>query len=220
MIKISKLHKVYNAEKANAFEAIKGVNVDISEGEMIAIIGKSGSGKSTLLHVIGCIDTFEAGEYFLDKIPVHELDDNQQADIRNHKVGIVMQDFALIESYTVIENVMIPAHFKKGSKKEMLNSAHEALKSVGIDDIAKKDVNKLSGGQKQRVAIARAIVNNPSIILADEPTGSLDSKTSGEIMELFKKLNAMGKTVIIITHDHAIADMCERIIEISDGKIL
>lgn len=220
MIKINKLHKVYNAEKANAFEAIKGVNVDISEGEMIAITGKSGSGKSTLLHVIGCIDTFEAGEYFLDKIPVHELDDNQQADIRNRKVGIVMQDFALIESYTVIENVMIPAHFKKGSKKEMLNSAHEALKSVGIDDIAKKDVNKLSGGQKQRVAIARAIVNNPSIILADEPTGSLDPKTSGEIMELFKKLNAMGKTVIIITHDHAIADMCERIIEISDGKIL
>lgn len=220
MIKINKLHKVYNVEKANAFEAIKGVNVDISEGEMIAITGKSGSGKSTLLHVIGCIDTFEAGEYFLDKIPVHELDDNQQADIRNRKVGIVMQDFALIESYTVIENVMIPAHFKKGSKKEMLNSAHEALKSVGIDDIAKKDVNKLSGGQKQRVAIARAIVNNPSIILADEPTGSLDSKTSGEIMELFKKLNAMGKTVIIITHDHAIADMCERIIEISDGKIL
>lgn len=138
MIKINKLHKVYNAEKANAFEAIKGVNVDISEGEMIAITGKSGSGKSTLLHVIGCIDTFEAGEYFLDKIPVHELDDNQQADIRNRKVGIVMQDFALIESYTVIENVMIPAHFKKGSKKEMLNSAHEALKSVGIDDIAKK----------------------------------------------------------------------------------
>ncbi len=220
MIKINKLHKVYNAEKANAFEAIKGVNVDISEGEMIAITGKSGSGKSTLLHVIGCIDTFEAGEYFLDKIPVHEIDDNQQADIRNRKVGIVMQDFALIESYTVIENVMIPAHFKKGSKKEMLNSAHEALKSVGIDDIAKKDVNKLSGGQKQRVAIARAIVNNPSIILADEPTGSLDSKTSGEIMELFKKLNAMGKTVIIITHDHAIADMCERIIEITDGKIL
>ena len=193
----------------------------IDDGEMVAIIGKSGVGKSTLLHIIGCIDTFESGTYTIDETNVHKLSDKQLARMRNEKVGIVMQDFALVEEYTVLENVRIPLYFshsKKSDKPKALALA--ALKRVGISELANKPVNKLSGGQKQRVAIARAIVNDPSFILADEPTGALDTKTSGEIMALFKSLNDEGKTVIIITHDPTVADICQRKIEISDGRII
>ena len=193
----------------------------IDDGEMVAIIGKQGVGKSTLLHIIGCIDTFESGTYTIDETNVHKLSDKQLARIRNEKVGIVMQDFALVEEYTVLENVRIPLYFshsKKSDKPKAL--ALSALKRVGIAELANKPVNKLSVGQKQRVAIARAIVNDPSFILADEPTGALDTKTSGEIMALFKSLNDEGKTVIIITHDPTVADICQRKIEISDGRII
>ena len=187
---------------------------------MLAIIGKSGAGKSILLHIIGCIDTFEKGEYTIDDISVHRLSDRKLANIRNEKVGIVMQDFALIEEYTVLENVKIPLYFSRKKKNSANALALSALEKVGIRELAKKTVNKLSGGQKQRVAIARAIVNDPSFILADEPTGALDTKTSAEIMDLFKSLNAEGKTVIIITHDPTIAEACKRKIEISDGKLM
>lgn len=220
MLKIENLTKTYNYKKSNAFTALKDVSLEVEDGEMLAIIGKSGAGKSTLLHIIGCIDKFEKGSYIIDGTDVHSLSDNKLAKIRNEKVGIVMQDFALIDEYSVIENVMIPLNFSKkklGKPKEL---AMKALERVGLANLAKKPVSKLSGGQKQRVAIARAIVNDPSFILADEPTGALDTKTSSEIMELFSELNKSGKTVIIITHDLTVADKCKRKVEISDGRII
>ena len=220
MIKIDNLTKTYNYKKANAFTALTDVSLTVEDCEMLAIIGKSGAGKSTLLHIIGCIDTFEKGTYTLDDISVHKLSDKKLAQIRNQKVGIVMQDFALVEEYTVLENVKIPLYFAKKRKGSANTLALDALEKVGMKELAKKPVNKLSGGQKQRVAIARAIVNNPSFLLADEPTGALDTKTSAEIMALFKSLNDEGKTVIIITHDPTVAESCKRQIEISDGKII
>lgn len=220
MISIENLTKTYNYKKSNPFTALLNVSLEIKDGEMVAIIGKSGAGKSTLLHIIGCIDKFEKGSYYIDDIEVHELSDGRLAKVRNEKVGIVMQDFALIEEYSVLENVMIPLQFsrkKLGKPKEL---AMKALERTGIADLAKKPVSKLSGGQKQRTAIARAIVNDPSYILADEPTGALDTKTSEEIMNLFTELNEEGKTVIIITHDPTVAQKCKRRIEISDGRII
>lgn len=220
MLKIENLTKTYNYKKPNAFTALTDVSLEVNDGEMLAIIGKSGAGKSTLLHIIGCIDKFEKGSYTIDGTDVHTLSDTKLAKIRNEKVGIVMQDFALVDEYSVLENVMIPLNFSKkrlGKPKEI---AMQALEKVGIANLAKKPVSKLSGGQKQRTAIARAIVNDPSFILADEPTGALDTKTSAEIMELFKELNKSGKTVIIITHDPNVAEKCGRQVEISDGKIL
>ncbi|MBQ9673966.1 MAG: ABC transporter ATP-binding protein [Ruminococcus sp.] len=220
MIEIKELTKTYNYKKSNAFTALENVSLKIDDGDMVAIIGKSGAGKSTLLHIIGCIDTFEKGEYTIDDIKVHKLSDLKLAKIRNEKLGIVMQDFALVDEYTVLENVKIPLYFSKKKVSGTKAKALAALEKVGIKNLANKPVNKLSGGQKQRVAIARAIVNNPSFILADEPTGALDSATSAEIIELFKTLNDEGTTVIIITHDKTVADSCKRQIEISDGKIL
>ena len=220
MIELNNIDKTYNKGKANAFQALKDVSLTIEDGEMVAIIGKSGAGKSTLMHIIGCIDDFESGTYILNGEDISSIKEGKRAKIRNKDIGIVMQDFALVEDYTAIENVMIPLYFSKGKLLESKKSiAKKALEKVGIGELASKRVNKLSGGQKQRVAIARAIVNNPSILLADEPTGALDVKTSAEIMGVFKELNEQGITVIIITHDMEVAEGCERVIEISDGKI-
>ncbi len=220
MIKLNNIVKIYNPKKANEFKALHEVSCEINDGEMIAIIGKSGAGKSTLLHILACIDSYQEGEYIIDETLVKNLSERQYAKIRNEKIGMVMQDFALVEDFTALENVMIPLNFSKQKIKGKKEKALAALKSVGIEDLAKKPCNKLSGGQKQRVAIARAIVNEPSMILADEPTGALDSKTSEEIMDLFKSLNKHGKTIVIVTHDPKIANQCDRIIEISDGRIL
>lgn len=220
MLTLKNVHKIYNKGKTNEFEALKGIDFKIDDGELVAIIGKSGAGKSTLLHILACIDSYESGEYHIDNILVKKLSERKLADIRNKKIGMVMQDFALVEDFSCIENVMLPLDFshKKGADKKEI--AMKALKAVEMDSMAKKPVSKLSGGQKQRVAIARAIVNKPSIILADEPTGALDTKTSAEIMELFHTLNEQGRTVIIVTHDLEIARQSDRIIEISDGKII
>ena len=201
MIKLDKIIKIYNPKKANEYEALHGVSCEISDGEMVAIIGKSGAGKSTLLHILA-------------------LSEGQYAQIRNEKIGIVMQDFALVEDFSALENVLIPLDFAKKKIKNKKEKALEALKAVGMGELSKKPCNKLSGGQKQRVAIARAIVNEPAMILADEPTGALDTKTSAEIMELFKRLNKEGKTVVIVTHDPKVAEQCSRVIEVSDGKII
>ncbi len=220
MIKIENLTKTYNYKKSNAFTALQEVSLQVNDGEMVAIVGKSGAGKSTLLHIIGCIDTFESGTYQIDDIDVHQLNDKALAKLRSEKVGIVMQDFALVEEYTVLENVMIPLYFSGKKTSSPKEKALAALRRVGMESLAGKTVNKLSGGQKQRVAIARAIVNDSAFILADEPTGALDTKTSAEIIDLFKELNAEGKTVIIITHDPTVAQACPRKIEISDGKIV
>lgn len=220
MIKLQNVVKIYNPKKANEFTALKGVSAEISNGEMVAIIGKSGAGKSTLLHILACIDSYEDGEYYIDDSLVKKLSERKYAQIRNEKIGIVMQDFALVEDFSAVENVMIPLSFSKKKIKGKKEIALKALKSVGMVEYAKKACNKLSGGQKQRVAIARAIVNDPSMILADEPTGALDTKTSAEIMELFHELNEQGKTIIIVTHDPLVAEQCDRIIEISDGEIV
>lgn len=220
MINLKSIVKIYNPNKQNEFTALHNVSITIKNGEMVAVIGKSGAGKSTLLHILACIDSYQDGEYTIDGTLVKNLSERQYAKIRNEKIGMVMQDFALVEDFSALENVMIPLNFSKKKTPNKKEKALSALRSVGIEDLAKKPCNKLSGGQKQRVAIARAIVNDPALILADEPTGALDTKTSVEIMELFKSLNEQGRTVIIVTHDSKVAEQCGRIIEISDGKIV
>ncbi len=219
MITIKDLTKIYNPKKPNEFEALHGISLEINDTELVAITGRSGAGKSTLLHILACIDDYQSGEYRLDGTLVKNLSDRQYAKIRNKKIGMVMQDFALVEDMTAVENVMIPLDFAKVKATAKKEKALAALKAVGIEELAKKPCSKLSGGQKQRVAIARAIVNEPAMILADEPTGALDSKTSAEIMELFKKLNAQGRTVVIVTHDKEVANSVDRIIQIEDGAI-
>ena len=220
MIQLTNIHKVYNSKKANEFEALKGISLTTEKGEMVAIIGICGARKSTLLHILACIDSYESGEYVIDGVSARKLSEKQYAQIRNEKIGIVMQDFALVDDFTAIENVMLPLDFATKKKPNRQLLAMNALKSVDMNSMAKKHVNELSGGQKQRVAIARAIVNSPSVILADEPTGALDSKTSAEIMALFKALNEKGNTVIIVTHDPSIAEQADRIIRIEDGRII
>ena len=221
MIQIKNLVKIYNKGKTNEFCALKGIDLSIEEGEMVAIIGKSGAGKSTLLHILAAIDSYDKGSYLVDGVSVGDLKEKDSARFRNQKIGIIMQDYALIDEYTIEENVQIPLIFGKVKGNDVRREKiMTALKNVGLDELAKKPVRQLSGGQKQRVAIARALVNNPAFLLADEPTGALDSKTSGEIMDVFEKLNQGGKTVIIVTHDMEVAARCGRVIEISDGEIV
>ena len=221
MIEIKNLVKIYNKGKTNEFCALKGIDLSIEEGEMVAIIGKSGAGKSTLLHILAAIDSYDKGSYLVDGVSVGDLKEKDRARFRNQKIGIVMQDYALIDEYTIEENVQIPLIFGKVKGNDVRREKiMTALENVGLAELAKKPVRQLSGGQKQRVAIARAMANDPSIILADEPTGALDSKTSGEIMDVFEKLNQGGKTVIIVTHDMEVAARCGRVIEISDGEIV
>ena len=221
MIEIKNLVKIYNKGKTNEFCALKGIDLSIEEGEMVAIIGKSGAGKSTLLHILAAIDSYDKGSYLVDGVSVGDLKEKDRARFRNQKIGIVMQDYALIDEYTIEENVQIPLIFGKVKGNDVRREKiMTALENVGLAELAKKPVRQLSGGQKQRVAIARALVNNPTFLLADEPTGALDSKTSGEIMDVFEKLNQGGKTVIIVTHDMEVAARCGRVIELSDGEIV
>ena len=221
MIQIKNLVKIYNKGKTNEFCALKGIDLSIEEGEMVAIIGKSGAGKSTLLHILAAIDSYDKGSYLVDGVSVGDLKEKDRARFRNQKIGIVMQDYALIDEYTIEENVQIPLIFGKVKGNDVRREKiMTALENVGLAELAKKPVRQLSGGQKQRVAIARALVNNAAFLLADEPTGALDSKTSGEIMDVFEKLNQGGKTVIIVTHDMEVAARCGRVIEISDGEIV
>lgn len=222
MIEIKNIYKTYNLGKSNAFTALKDVSLTVEDGEMIAIIGKSGAGKSTLMHIIGCIDNFESGEYFLNGENITNFNEKKRAEVRNKEIGIVLQDFALMEEYTVIENVLMPLYFSKKAGKRYIRErkALDILRQLDMEQFLEKTVKTLSGGQKQRVAIARAMINNPGILLADEPTGALDVKTTAEIMGVFKNLNQQGTTVIIITHDTELTEMCDRVVEISDGQIV
>ena len=189
---------------------------------MVAIIGTSGAGKSTLLHILGFIDKYDSGSYSIDGALTQKMSGKKMANYRNEKIGMIMQDYALVEDYSVFENVILPLDLsnKKMNRKEKRQRVMDALVLVGMDQLIKKPVKNLSGGQKQRVAIARAIVNSPSFILADEPTGALDSNTSDEILELFLELNQKGKTIVIVTHDPKVAEKCQRIIRIEDGKVI
>ena len=198
--------------------ALNNINLKIDDRETVAIIGESGAGKSTLLHIMSCIDNFD-GEYYLDNIDINKLSESKKSKLRSSKIGIVLQDFALIDDFTVFENVMTPLYFNK-KIKDKKSSVMRALKKTGIASLKSKKVSQLSGGQKQRVAISRALVTSPEYIFADEPTGSLDSKTSEEIVKMLFELNSNGITIVIVTHNLEIANQCHHIIEIKDGNII
>lgn len=219
MIQIKNLTKTYNRNQKNAFTALKNITLRISKGEMAAVIGKSGAGKSTLMHILACMDDYDEGEFYFKKKLIKNCPDRVMAKIRNENIGIVMQDFALVEEFTGLENVMLPLDFSRRKIKGKEEKALEALERVGMEEMADQPVREMSGGQKQRIAIARAIVNDPDVILADEPTGALDTETSARILELFLELNREGKTIVIVTHDSGIADRCKKIIEIVDGVL-
>ncbi len=213
------IHKVYKLGDMEV-HALRGVSVDIREGEFISIMGASGSGKSTFMNIIGCLDKPTSGNYYLDGNRVSEMDKDELAGIRNSKIGFVFQSFNLLARTTAAENVELPMIYNDTDARNRVKLAYDALGRVGLSGREKHYPSQLSGGQQQRVAIARAIVNDPSIILADEPTGNLDTSMSSEIMEIFRTLNEQGKTIIIITHEHDIAENAERIIIFKDGSIL
>ncbi|MGH2643420.1 MAG: ABC transporter ATP-binding protein [Chitinophagaceae bacterium] len=203
----------------NELPVLKGLNVQINTNEYVALMGPSGSGKSTLMNILGCLDTPTSGNYILNGQDVSKMEDNDLADVRNKEIGFVFQQFNLMPRLNALENVGIPLIYAGVSKKERVERAMEMLEKVGLQDRADHKPNELSGGQCQRVAIARALINNPAIILADEPTGNLDSKTSEEIMEMFAKIHSSGNTVVLVTHEEEIADHAGRIIRLRDGII-
>ena len=219
MINITNLHKSYQMGE-NSLHVLKGIDLKINEGELVAIMGSSGSGKSTLLNIIGMLDNYDSGSYDLDGIPIKDLNETKAAKYRNKFLGFVFQSFNLINYKTAIENVALPLYYQGIGSKERQEIAHEYLKKVGLAKWAEHLPSELSGGQKQRVAIARALASQPKVLLADEPTGALDSQTSEEVMSLIKKINDEGKTILVVTHEHEIANMCNRIITLKDGVII
>lgn len=219
MIECKKLSKIYRSGDVET-AALKDVSFRIEKGEFVSIIGPSGSGKSTLMHILGALDTPTSGEYFLDGHEVSKLNDDELSDLRKNKIGFVFQSFNLLPRATVLRNVMLPLLYSGISSIDRENKARECLKYAGMEESKFQNLsNQLSGGQMQRVAIARSLMNNPSIILADEPTGNLDTKTSQIVMEAFRELNKKGHTVILITHEMDVADYADRIIYVRDGTI-
>lgn len=218
LIQISNLMKSYKLG-GETVHALNDVSLDIDKGELLAIIGPSGSGKSTLMNMLGCLDRPDSGEYYLDGKEIGKMNDNELAVIRNQKIGFIFQNFNLLTKLTAIENVELPLIYSGISANERKEKALESLTKVGLKDRADHLPTQLSGGQQQRVAIARALAGNPSILLADEPTGALDSKTSVEILQLIKELNDSGNTIIIITHDLSIAKQAKRMVRIQDGQL-
>lgn len=218
VIRTEKISKVYKMG-SEVIHALQSITIDIKKGEYVAFMGPSGSGKSTLMNIVGCLDTPSSGTYILNNHNVSDLTENQLAEIRNKEIGFVFQTFNLLPRATSLENVALPLIYAGVGKSEREERAQETLSSVGLGDRSSHRPNELSGGQRQRVAIARALVNNPSIILADEPTGNLDSKTSYDIMDLFKKLHDMGNTIIMVTHEDDIAHYAHRIVRLRDGLV-
>lgn len=218
LIRVTELCKVYNPGE-NEVRALDNVNLEISTGEFVAIIGQSGSGKSTLMNMLGCLDVPSSGEYFLNGVDVSTMKDNDLAEVRNREIGFIFQGFNLISNLTALENVELPLIYRGVDKKHRKSLAIEALKMVGLENRMNHTPTEMSGGQQQRVAIARAIAAKPPVILADEPTGNLDSASSKEILGILKNLHKDGRSVILITHDDGIAAQAKRVIRILDGKI-
>jgi putative ABC transport system ATP-binding protein len=219
VIQIEKLSKYYYMGQ-NVVQALRGVSLEVGRGDFVAIMGPSGSGKSTLMNLIGCLDRPTSGKYLLDGVPVSEMSTNELADIRNQKIGFIFQGFNLLARMTALENVELPMVYAGISKDERYTRAMQALAMVGLGQRANHRPAELSGGQQQRVAVARALASRPSLILADEPTGNLDSKTGLEVMMILQRLNSRGITIVLVTHDPTIADYCGRQVKFRDGRII
>ena len=218
MIAIKDLHKSYKMG-SNVLHVLKGINFNVEEGEMVAIMGSSGSGKSTLLNIVGMLDLLDSGSYTLDGVPIVNLNETKAAKYRNKFLGFIFQSFNLINYKTALENVALPLYYQRVPKKERDEKALQYLTKVGLANWATHLPSELSGGQKQRVAIARALAAQPKVLLADEPTGALDSTTSYEVMQLLQEINDEGKTLLVVTHEEDIAKMCKRIVQLKDGII-
>ncbi|WP_299164287.1 ABC transporter ATP-binding protein [uncultured Eudoraea sp.] len=219
MIEIKDLHKSYKMG-SNVLHVLKGINFTVEEGELVAIMGSSGSGKSTLLNILGMLDVADSGEYTLDGVPIKNLNETKAANYRNKFLGFVFQSFNLINYKSALENVALPLYYQKVPRKERQERALKYLDQVGLKEWANHLPSELSGGQNQRVAIARAMASEPKVLLADEPTGALDSTTSYEVMDLIQKINDQGNTILVVTHEDDIAHMCKRIVYLKDGVIV
>ena len=219
MIRIENLHKSYPMGN-RSLHVLKGLDFNVEEGELVAIMGSSGSGKSTLLNILGMLDNYDEGSYTLGDVLIKKMDETKAAKYRNKFLGFVFQSFNLINYKNALENVVLPLYYQGVSRKEREEKALKYLDDVGLKEWANHLPTELSGGQKQRVAIARAMVGEPKVLLADEPTGALDSKTSKEVMDLIQKINKAGKTILVVTHEEDIAQMCSRIVRLKDGVIV
>ena len=220
LVILKHINKVFQLDENLTFQALKNINLEIKQGEFVAIIGPSGSGKSTLMNILGLLDKPTSGSYVLDEHDVAHLKENTLATLRNKKIGFVFQNFNLLSRTKALDNVALPLIYAGVSKKDRLAQAKKALQEVGLADKLNSFSNQLSGGQQQRVAIARALVTNPEILLADEPTGNLDSKSGKDVMNLFEQLHSQGKTIILITHDPNIAKNAKRVIRVKDGELV